>query len=515
MDLKRLKGIRVGVSLLFFIVFGFLFLDVGNIVPPGLTNLLVSLQIIPALTKSIVSVGVWSGGAVVVLLLTLAFGRVYCSSICPLGTLQDVVIRFAQKRNRKRRFRYTPPRYVLHYALLGLALALFLAGNLVLLNLLEPFSNFGRMIQGIVRPVVVGANNGIAEVTGWFGFYGLYRIPFRPIDPVIVAMPVLFLGLIAYLSYKHGRLFCNLLCPAGALLGLLSRVSFFRIVVDKGTCMECGLCERVCKAGCIDSDTMKIEFSACVSCFNCIKACPTIGLKYEGLFGKRSGSIVPGPDEGRRKIILGSLGPIALLAGTSIDSTSQGPARKREEHPVTPPGSKSILHFSSHCTACHLCVSQCPTQVLSPSFLDYGIGGIFQPRMDYHASYCNYDCNVCGTVCPTGAIIAVPLADKKLIQMGKAQFVKDDCIVITKKTDCGACSEHCPTKAVYMIPHEKLFLPEVNNDICVGCGACEHSCPTKPRKAIYVESNPIHLKAQKPQIKKLEQPAEKATDFPF
>jgi ferredoxin len=146
---------------------------------------------------------------------------------------------------------------------------------------------------------------------------------------------------------------------------------------------------------------------------------------------------------------------------------------------------------------------------------DYGLGGVFQPKMDYWVSYCNYDCTLCGSVCPSGAILPLPPEEKKLVQMGKAKFVKDDCIVITKKTDCGACSEHCPTKAVHMVPYEKLMLPETKEEVCIGCGACERTCPTKPRKAIYVEANVVHQRAEKPQVKKLEQEPLNTTDFPF
>ncbi|MGB6120513.1 MAG: 4Fe-4S dicluster domain-containing protein, partial [Bacteroidota bacterium] len=160
--------------------------------------------------------------------------------------------------------------------------------------------------------------------------------------------------------------------------------------------------------------------------------------------------------------------------------------------------------------------SVCPTQVLRPAFLDYGVAGLFQPEMDYWTAYCTYDCVVCTTICPTGAIMPLTTDEKKRVQLGKAQFVKDDCIVVDKKTDCTACSEHCPTKAVKAVPYgDNLRLPELNNDICIGCGACEKACPTKPRKAIYVESNSVHQEAKLPEIEELELKEEELTEFPF
>jgi len=134
---------------------------------------------------------------------------------------------------------------------------------------------------------------------------------------------------------------------------------------------------------------------------------------------------------------------------------------------------------------------------------------------NYYSGFCNYDCIICSQVCPTGAILPVTLENKQLIQLGKSIFVKDNCIVHTDKTDCGACSEVCPTKAVYMIPYEgDLFIPEVNNDICLGCGACEYACPTIPYKAIYVDGNAVHLAAEKPEEEELTAPSTEE-DFPF
>lgn len=135
--------------------------------------------------------------------------------------------------------------------------------------------------------------------------------------------------------------------------------------------------------------------------------------------------------------------------------------------------------------------------------------------MDYITSFCNYECIQCGIVCPTGAILELPLADKKLVQMGKTKFVKENCIVYTKNTACGACSEHCPTKAVNMVPYkEKLTIPEIKDKLCIGCGACEYACPTDP-KSIYVDGNPVHLVAEKPKEEKLEEKIDYKEEFPF
>ena len=137
-----------------------------------------------------------------------------------------------------------------------------------------------------------------------------------------------------------------------------------------------------------------------------------------------------------------------------------------------------------------------------------------QPRMNYHASFCNFDCVICSEICPTGALQPLIIEEKHVLQLGQVKFIKQNCIVFTEGTDCGACSEHCPTKAVKMRPYRRtLLLPVVDPDICVGCGACEYACPTDP-KSIYVEGNPVHLTADKPEIETLEQ-LEADDDFPF
>lgn len=514
-----LKRIRVVVAVVFFLAVSYLFLDFGNSVPTVINSFLVSLQVVPSFTRTVVYFSLASVGLFFVIGATLIYGRIYCSTICPLGTLQDIVIRIAKRMNRRRRFQYQKPYYVIHYVLFTITTILAFIGSVLLLDLLEPFSNFGRILSNLASPIVVLANNALVLLLEYFGIFSLYHIPFLHINVITILVPIIFLGLIAYLSYKSGRLFCNLLCPVGALLGILSRFSVYKIVIDKSNCKECGLCERVCKAACIKTETLEIDFAACVGCFNCLDACPTMGMSYKARW--RTRSIENNPiNEERRKVMLTSLVPTVGLIFpflTKEDSTlvTQSGFDESKRHPISPPGSVSVERFSNLCTACHLCVSSCPTQVLYPSLLDYGITGIFQPKMNYSESYCNYDCVICSQVCPTGAILPLDSVSKKEVQIGKANLIKDDCIVVTKKTDCGACSEHCPTKAVHMIPYDHLRLPEINNEICVGCGACEHACPTKPRKAIYVNANVVHLKAKKPQIQKIENTLKSNQDFPF
>jgi ferredoxin len=519
--LQSLKKIRVVVAIVVFVLAAAVFLDFTGRVPSALATILGSLQLVPAFAKLFTGLTIVSFGFLFVVLLTLAFGRVYCSTICPLGTLQDILIRVSGRMRRRRWYRHKAAPVAIHYALLAASAILVVAGSMALVDLLEPFSNFGRILTNLGDPVLVSFNNAAAFIFGRLGIFALYQVPLLHVQFLAIVLALVFLGVLVYLSFEHGRLFCNLLCPAGALLSIISRISFFKIAIVEERCTDCGFCEMVCKANCIDAESKKIDFSACVGCYNCIDACPTVAMKFEG-FGAKKKTITPVSVNEPRRAFFGAVIATAstLLFSRNADNQGQG-ARvlsydESRRTPVTPPGARNQNRFSNLCTACHLCISVCPSQVLSPSLLEYGFAGIMQPRMNYNVAYCNYDCVLCTQVCPSGALLSLDVTAKKEVQLGKTTFIKDDCIVITKKKDCGACSEHCPTKAVKMVPYEgKLMLPELNNEICVGCGACEHACPTTPRKAIYVVANTVHQKAKKPPVQKLENPLESQKDFPF
>jgi ferredoxin len=515
---KKVRVLRVVLSLLFFTLFTLMFTDAWHLFPRNFTVLLASLQIVPAILKVVtVGGGVAAAGLALVVGVTLLVGRVYCSTVCPLGVLQDVMFRVARKINRRMRFKYNRAPQWLHYSVLAVSVVLvLLGGTMIIGDLLEPFSNFGRMVNAFILPAAVLTNNAIADVLGNFGIYFLYNIQLHLEGIGALSLGVLFFVTLGYLSMTDGRLFCNSFCPAGAILSLLSRMSLYRLVIAKEVCNDCGACDKVCKAECIDSATKQIDFSACVGCFNCVRSCPEEAISYERRPLPDLQPADAGFDRGRREFFRNiTLPTAAFLVAPGI--VKGGGALIKEAMPVTPPGSLSIAHFTSVCTACHLCVTSCPTGVLQPSFLEFGFSGMFQPKMDYSVNYCNYDCVICGEVCPTGAIVPLDVPAKKLVQIGKTTFKKDDCVVVSKKKDCAACSEHCPTKAVHTIPYENgLFLPEVDDELCIGCGACEHACPVTPRKAILVTANEVHLKARKPDVKKAEGPVPSVSgDFPF
>jgi len=520
---KTVKKIRVVFALTFLVLVSLVFLDPWHLIPNSVPLYLTSIEIVPGLLKVIEAAGVVSViGFVIIVLITFLFGRIYCSTLCPVGTLQDLSIHFAKKINRRKRFEYYKSPQWLQYLILVVSIAaVLIGGSMMVGDLLEPFSNYGRLMTNFALPPLLVVNNFVANVFTKFEIYFFYDIPLHISEVGPLVFTFVFFITITYLSAAKGRLFCNSFCPAGAILSLISRISLFKLVIKDDLCNDCGACDKVCKAECIDSKNRRIDFSVCVGCFNCLRSCPKDAIEYSMNVSRnfvpvKAESCTGEVLQSRRELLFNVGIPAAalLLVPGIVES---GVVFTSKRHGISPPGSVSFKHFTSICTACHLCVASCPTNVLRPSFLEYGISGVSQPSMDYEAGYCNYDCVICGEVCPTGAILKMTVDEKKRIQIGKASFSKNDCIVVSKKKDCAACSEHCPTKAVHTVPYDgTLLLPEVDDEICIGCGACEHVCPVPSPKAIRVNANIVHLKAKKPKIREIPKKTQAPiTDFPF
>ena len=531
MPVDRLKRIRIGVSLLFFIAITLLFIDFSKWLTPFVSDAVLYPQFVPSLLKFFSETVLSASGFIVVLFITVFAGRVYCSTFCPLGTLQDIAGFLSRKKKRKQPAEYHPPHNILRYSVLGFVVLWLLIGNNLLLNFLDPFSTFGRIITNVLRPLGIIINNGGAIMLEKFGIYALPREHWAVMTPLATGIAAAMLLVVLVMAVTRGRLYCNTVCPVGTLLGFVSGFSFLRLRVDEASCSHCRRCTAVCKAGCIDLATNTLDMSRCVSCYNCLAVCKTDGIRFDFLNRPKPKSSEKGTGQERRIFLLNSGVYLLALTGLTEQGSSDASMRKIIQSkpttipvvrlsPVSPPGSVSIARFTQYCTACHLCVSACPPQILLPSFMEYGVSGLMQPRMNFQTGHCNYECTLCGEVCPAGAILPLDVDQKKVTQTGVAKFIKENCVVFTDNTICGACSEHCPTKAVNMIPYANplsklLTIPEVKPELCVGCGGCEHACPTKPYKAIFVDGNPVHKLARKPVVQKVEQEVNFKEDFPF
>lgn len=492
-------------AVLFFTCITLLFLDFTGSVHAWL-GWMAKIQLLPAVLAANVAV------VVLLVALTLVFGRVYCSVICPLGVFQDIVSWISGKRKKgKYRFSYSPAVSWLRYGVLGVFVAALVAGLGAVVALLAPYSAYGRMAQNLLAPVWQWGNNLLASLAERVGSYAFYETEVWMKGLPTLAVAIVTLVVLVVLAWRGGRTYCNTICPVGTVLGFLSRFSLLRPVIDIRKCNSCSLCSRRCKASCIDSANHRIDYSRCVACMDCISTCKHGAISY-GLRTAQGAGTKPSTasgvkdtadlaDSSRRSFLTGAgllLGAAAVKAqekkvdgGLAVILDKKKPQRKT---PIVPPGAQGLRNMARHCTGCQLCVSVCPNQVLRPSA---GMMTLMQPESSYERGYCRPECTRCADVCPAGAILPISTADKSSIQIGHAVWVKHNCVPLTDGVECGNCARHCPTGAITMVPSDKdkpdsPKIPVVNIERCIGCGACENLCPARPFSAIYVEGHENH-----------------------
>jgi polyferredoxin len=526
------KTIRVILALLIFIPLLLYFCDFANALPQSLHGL-AHIQLVPAVLAG-------SAGILIILfLLTIFFGRIYCSVICPLGVLQDIIAWFTRKGKKKNKkrfwFAYSKPQFILRYSLLVVC-SIFLVFEITSpLLYLDPYSIFGRIAANFFRLIVTEGNNLIYEIALKLNNYNFYHVTIYTVTGLSLATAVIALLIVGAMALLRGRLFCNTICPVGSLLGLISKFSIFKIQLDQSKCTSCGLCEKNCKAQCISSKGKIVDFSRCVSCFNCLNRCKNNGIKYQFAYKKNSIhaaqykceeismlAMSEKPERpvfgmGRRSFFLTSASAMATLPLIPVWAKKGKMADTAKLTPITPPGSKNLAHFTKHCTACHLCMTHCPQQILKPAGFNFGFNYAFKPHLVfYESAFCNFECTVCTEICPNGAIKKLTSEEKTVTQIGIAKLDINRCVVYTDRTSCGACSEHCPTRAVKMEPYEDaLTLPRVYEDLCIGCGGCESICPVRPVKAINVIASKVHQIAKKEEEEKMKEVDQDNLDFGF
>ena len=482
-----LRKIRIIAAALCFTLITLLFLDFTGTIHAWF-GWLAKVQFLPAILA--LNVGV----IVFLVALTLLFGRVYCSVICPLGVMQDIISWFAGRR-KKNRFSYSPAKNWLRYAVLAIFIVTLAAGFGAVALLVAPYSAFGRIAQNLFAPLWKWGNNLLAYIAERVDSYAFYSTDVVVGSWATFAVAVVTLIVLAILAWRNGRTYCNTNCPVGTVLGALSRFSLLKPVIDTDKCINCGLCARKCKASCIDAKNHSIDYSRCVVCMDCLESCNKGAIKYTLRKGSAAPAAAAPADKSRRNFLVGA-GLLATSAakaqemkldgGYATIIAKQSPFKNRA---LTPPGSLSARNMAAHCTGCQLCVAVCPTQVLRPSA---DLTTFMQPEMSYEKGYCRPECNKCSQVCPTGAIKPISVEEKSSIQLGHAEWVRDNCVVITDDVECGNCQRHCPTGAITMILSDyrdtkSRKIPSVNKHLCIGCGACENLCPARPFSAIRVK----------------------------
>ncbi len=493
-----LRKLRVWCATTLFILITLLFLDFTGVIHLWF-GWLAKIQLLPAiLAMNFVVVAL-------LLLLTLLFGRLYCSVICPLGIMQDIFSHFGAKR-KKFRFSYHKEHRWLRYIMLTLFVVSLAAGGVALISifakLIAPYSAYGRIAQNLFAPIYTLCNNILAFAAERIDSYAIYSSELWIRNWAVFGVSLATLIILGVVAWRSGRLYCNTICPVGTALGLLSRFSLLKPVIDTEKCNGCGLCAKGCKSSCIDSKNHAIDYSRCVVCFDCIENCTKGAISYSPRRKSENREHSSTPEKSsRRRFLLG----VALLGASvakaqrhkSVDgglaAISHQKLPKRNT-PILPPGARSLRNFVSHCTGCQLCVEACQNHVLRPSS---DLTRFMQPESSFERGYCRPECTRCSEVCPTGAIKLITPAEKSAIQVGGAVWISENCLVTKEGVKCDNCAHHCPTGAITMVainPEEENSAkrPVINPELCIGCGACENLCPQRPFSAIYVEGYEHH-----------------------
>jgi ferredoxin len=519
-----LRKIRVYLALLCFSFITLLFLDFT-----GTLHLwfgwLAKMQIVPAiLAGNLVLIAV-------LFVLTVLFGRIYCSVICPLGVLQDSISKVsALRKGKKNRFSYSKAILWIRYGVLALFVAGLAAGITVIVVSLDPYAIFGRIAENLLAPLYRLGNSLLAILAESVNSYRFYVTDVWIKNGLVFGGAIAMLIIVGVMAWINGRIYCNSICPVGTMLGLISRFSIYKVGFNEEKCTKCGLCEKGCKASCIDSKNRSIDYSRCVTCFNCVENCKFGAITYTPSFSREKVKVSNDSllnkeyamdKENAKGIERASF--LAILGSFTVANTIQAQQLQVDggladiidkkipdrQTPIVPPGAEGSDNMKRRCVACQLCVSACPNNVLRPSGK---LSTFMQPEMSFERGYCRPECVECSMVCPSGAIKEITAADKSAISIGHAVWIKENCVVYTEELACTTCERHCPTKAITLVPvnpestqqqgpqmgfpgmsrRPVLRYPVVNKELCIGCGACEYLCPARPFSALYVEGNVRH-----------------------
>jgi polyferredoxin len=501
MSWKNWRRVRQAVQITSFVIYIYLiFSVVERRVAPALSDIFFRLDPLAAAGAMLASRS-WIpklGLALVTVGLTLLIGRVWCGWICPLGSLLEWV----SFKNARRRSASISPRWRLaKYFLLAVSLSAAIFGVLTWL-VFDPIAIFTRTLTTAILPALFYAVNAVETALyrvdflspALDGFEMLVRGTLIPVEQpafsqslVIVGM---FTGILALNLLAH-RFWCRYLCPLGALLGLLSKVSLFRPLIGSA-CTQCTRCAVVCKPGAVDTNPQNFHImpSECTVCLDCFANCKPGDIRF-GL------SLKPAPHQEfdlSRRQALGALATGAagvLLLGTELRVQQDNPWR------IRPPGVNDEGTFLSTCIRCSQCMKICPTTALQPALMEAGLAGLWTPLVAPRVGYCDYGCTACGQVCPSGAIPKLPLEEKRQAVIGKASIDRNRCLPWASGQPCIVCEEMCPTpqKAIRLEEAQvtdangevtTVQRPSVYRDLCIGCGICEHYCPLQGTAAIRV-----------------------------
>lgn len=492
-------------QLVVFLLFAFLFLGTeykDDDVLPYAVNFFLRLDPLVAgaaalAGRALISL-VWP--ALVLVALTVLLGRFFCGWACPMGAILDAADATVFRKRKRRAAVPVAWRRAKYGILLFLAVsALF---SLQWVFLLDPIS---LLIRSLTLSVFPAMNLALRSL-----FDGVYTLPLGPVNeaseaaydflkahflaferPVFRMAGIVGLIFVAVVVAERWqkRFWCRNLCPLGAMLALAGRFGLLRRRVLSSDCTSCGLCDRDCRMGAIEGHEAT-EHGECIQCLDCRTVCPPGAIRFHGREGRKDVPV----DLTRRGILAAS----ALGAVTVPFFLSEAHGKAPDPSLVRPPGALPEDEFLARCTRCGECMRVCIANGLQPALFEAGLAGLWSPFLVPRVGYCEYNCTLCGQVCPTGAIRRLDLAKKQSVKIGLADIDRSRCLPWNGNSECIVCEEHCPTpvKAIRLREEEvysvnsgtmiKVQRPYVDEKLCIGCGICETKCPLSDRSAIIV-----------------------------
>ncbi|MDZ7725864.1 MAG: 4Fe-4S binding protein [candidate division KSB1 bacterium] len=433
------------------------------------------------------------------LLLTIPLGRFFCGWICPLGTTIDATDKMFKRKHKKPATRFRSWKFFI--------LAFVLAASVFSVQLIwffDPIALFTRTMTTVIYPafsfVLFGLFNtlfswGVLEnaVYTTFDFAQRTVLPFeQPLFYQSLGVFAVFVVIIG-LGVVSRRFWCRNLCPLGALLGLFSKWRLTQRYVSQA-CTHCSQCQKSCRMNAIEDDYTINNTVECIECADCVAVCPPNAVSYR--FGKNPG--LNEIDFSKRHFLQAGA---AGLAGVAVVKTAQADVYNKGKA-IRPPGAIEENRFLDKCIRCEECVKICASTggCLQPALLETGWEGMWTPVSVPRKGYCEFNCNMCGQVCPTGAIQELALEKKKTIKLGQAYFDKSRCIPWYSQEDCLVCEEHCPVsdKAIKFDERDTVGpdgsprtvkFPYLEENLCIGCGICENKCPVVGKPGIFVTAS--------------------------
>ena len=414
----------------------------------------------------------WLGG---LLALSLFIPRVFCSHVCPLGTLLDLFGWAIGSRLRRlhvtRRGAWVHTRY---YVLAAVVVAAF--GGVALAGYVAAIPLVVRGLTFVLGPLQVT----LLKHSG--------LVP--PLGPGTWASVAGFAAVVG-LGLLGRRFWCRYVCPSGALFSLWSLLRVRERRVTEA-CVHCGKCVAACSF-----DAIREDFSTrpldCAFCPDCAAACPVDAIAFGW---RRRGARAPEREDGPAISRRAFAGASAAGAVAAVGLAALGAPRHKL---LRPPGSVAEERFLELCVRCGLCMKACPGPVLHPAGLGAGLDALWTPVAVPSWAGCHQECNFCGQVCPTGAIRPLAVEAKRRTHMGLAKVNPQTCLPHRGERDCQLCYDECEAAgygAITMVrkrlhegdgldayaagldPEEALsiLVPEVDAEKCVGCGLCEYRC---------------------------------------